>query len=297
MRDIAHKPTTERTAIAEARLIMKQESVAAVRDNTGPKPDIPATARAAGYLGVKNTAMTIPHCHPIPVEAVRIDFEYKENEIRVEIAVKSVYKTGVEIEAMHGAWVAALTIYDMMKPVDTDIEITGIRLVEKRGGKSDRTPRMDRQMRAALLVCSDRILSGTKEDVTGKMVKARLEQQDLEVLHEVVGNGREEVQTAAKKFIDKGFDLLLTLGGTGLMPDDYTPEAISPLIDREIPGIMEAVRSHGQARTPKAMVSRGLAGASGKTLVICLPGSSRGAGESMDALFPGVLHIAKLVAQ
>lgn len=297
MRDIAHKPTTERTATAEARLVMKPESVAAVRDNKGPKPDIVATARAASYLGVKNTAMAIPHCHPIPVEAVRTDFEFLEGEIRIEVAVKTVYKTGVEIEAMHGASVAALTVYDMMKPVDTDIEITGIKLLEKRGGKSDRTPVLDRTLKAAVLVCSDAVVEGRKTDAAGQLVRERLEGLDVELDYEVMGNAGGEIRSRAEAKLADGVDLLITVGGTGLMLGDETPEAIRPLIDRETPGIMEAARSHGQARTPKAMVSRGLAGAAGNTLVICLPGSTRGAKESLDALFPAVLHIVKLLGR
>jgi cyclic pyranopterin monophosphate synthase len=90
-------------------------------------------------------------------------------------------------------------------------------------------------------------------------------------------------------------DLVVTTGGTGMSPRDNTPEAMQRVIGREIPGIAEAMRSYGQERTPYAMLSRGMAGVRGKTLIVNLPGSRNGVRESLDALFPALIHAFKMI--
>lgn len=296
MRDISAKRNTLRIAVAEAILSMKQESVDAVQNNTGPKPDIEATARASSFLAVKNTPGAIPHCHPIPVEAVRTDFFYGEGEIRISVTVTSIYKTGCEIEAMHGASNAALVVYDMMKPVDKEIEVSGIRLLRKSGGKSDRRDMFKRTLTAGLVVCSDTVSEGKKEDRAGGMVKEKLAQLGLEtVFYTIVPDEVAQIQQAVQGLIEQKVDLILTCGGTGLSARDKTPEAVLPLIETEVPGIMEAAREYGGDRTPFAMLSRGVAGIASQSLIITLPGSTTGAAETMDALFPQALHIFKVL--
>ena len=196
-----------------------------------------------------------------------------------------------------GASVAALTIYDMLKPIDKGISIERIRLLEKKGGKSDWKDAFDKPPRAAVLIISDGVASGKKEDKAGAAIIERLRNLGVQVgAQAVVADEPDQIVKQVKDWTAQGIDLILTTGGTGLSPRDRTPEAIAPILDREVPGIMEAARAYGQERMPLAIMSRGVAGMIGRTLVITLPGSTRGAQETMDALFPFVLHVLKVQA-
>ena len=296
MIDITHKPTTLREATAEATVSVNlPETIAAVKEKRVPKGDVLEAARVAALFGVKRTADMIPDCHPLPVEAASVDFEVQGTSILVTVKVKTIYRTGAEVEAMHGASIAALTIYDMLKPLDKGISIERIRLVEKTGGKSDWQDSFGNAPRAAVLVISDGVAAGRKEDKAGAAIVERLKRLGLEATAQaVVPDEPEQVATQVRTWATQGVDLILTTGGTGLSPRDRTPEAIAPVLDREVPGIMEAARSYGQERMPWAMMSRGVAGMIDRTLVITLPGSTRGAQETMDALFPFVLHVIKV---
>ena len=178
MRDISSKIETLRIARASAMIKMKSESIDAIKNNTTTKKDVLATARAAGYLAVKNTSNTIPLCNPLPIEAINIEFDIKEEEgtRRIEMEVKTCYKTGCEMEALHGVSVVALTIYDMIKPIDKNIEITNIILEEKSGGKSDFQDAFPDTIQAAVLVISDSVSAGTKQDKAGKVIIEKLEE-------------------------------------------------------------------------------------------------------------------------
>ncbi len=296
MIDITHKPTTLREAIAEAIVsVSATATMDAVREKRVPKGDVLESARVAALFGVKKTHELIPDCHPLPIEHAEVKFDLREMEIVVSMRVRTIYRTGVEVEAMHGASVAALTIYDMLKPIDKGITIGTIRLVEKHGGKSDWIDRFETPVKAAVMVISDGVSSGKKEDKAGAEIVKRLQKLKIDIVEKaVIPDERELIGSQVRAWASDGLDLVLTTGGTGLSQRDRTPEAIAPLLDREVPGIMEAARAYGQQRMPYAMMSRGIAGMIGRTLVITLPGSTRGALETMDALFPFVLHVVKV---
>jgi len=293
MIDITHKINSLRKASATAIVkLSKQETVAAIRNNEVPKGNIFEFSRAAGLLAIKKTSDVIPDCHPLPLEYAAINHEIDGLKIIIHVEVHTIYKTGVEVEAMHGAAITALTIYDMLKPMDKEIEISEIRLSEKKGGKSDFKKNEWAALKSAVIVCSDTVAKGENEDLSGKKIVEKLKQYQVETsLYDIVSDDAEQIRKKILQLTEQKFNLVIFTGGTGLSPRDITPDTIAPLLDRDIPGIMETARQYGQERTPYAMLSRGVAGFIKDTLVITLPGSVRAVEETMDALFPYLLHV------
>jgi molybdenum cofactor biosynthesis protein MoaC len=297
MVDITHKTSTLRIATAQAIVkASKPETIKAIEEGTVPKGDVFAMSKAAGLLGVKKTPDLLPDCHPLPIEYTGIEYTIEGLEITVLVTIKTIYKTGVEVEAMHGASVVALNMYDMLKPIDKGVEIHHIKLLNKKGGKSDYRDKFRRDLKAAVIVCSDTISEGKKEDKAGKAIIAKLEQCEVDILeYVIIPDEAKIIQEKAQQYQQQGADLVIYTGGTGLSKRDVTPDALTPLLDRTIPGIEEAVRKYGQDRMPYSMLSRSVAGTIKNTLVLALPGSTNGAKESMDAIFPEVLHVFRIL--
>jgi len=297
MVNITKKSNTLRVAIATATVkVSKQETIDAIEQRKIPKGDVFEFARAAGLFGVKKTSDVIPDCHPLPIEYTAITYQIVGLTIIINVEVHTIYKTGVEVEAMHGASVTALTMYDMLKPIDKGVEIENIRLLKKSGGKSDLKNDKFPEIKAAVVVCSDSVYENKAHDTSGKTIISRLEQWGINTAkYEIVPDEVDTIRNKAIELNKAGFQLLIFTGGTGLSPRDVTPEAITPLIDRKIEGLMETARRYGQERMPYAMLSRGVAGFIGETLVFTFPGSKGGVEESLDALFPQVLHLFKVI--
>ncbi|MBC7688155.1 MAG: bifunctional molybdenum cofactor biosynthesis protein MoaC/MoaB [Aquabacterium sp.] len=296
MVNITHKNNSLRKAIATAILtVSRPETIEAIRDKIVPKGDVFEFSRAAGLLGIKKTSDVIPDCHPLPVEYAAITHTINGLTILITVEVHTIYKTGVEVEAMHGAAVTALTMYDMLKPLDKGVEISTIRLQSKTGGKTNLKTDFGQALRCAVVVCSDSISANQNKDSSGHLIVQKLAQFNLQAgAPIIIADDFATIQATALRLSDEAFNLVIFTGGTGLSPRDVTPDALTPLIDKHIPGIMEAARNYGQQRTAFAMLSRGVAGFIKNMLVITLPGSPKGAEESMNALFPYVLHVFKV---
>ncbi|SEH47692.1 bifunctional molybdenum cofactor biosynthesis protein MoaC/MoaB [Chryseobacterium culicis] len=293
MVDITFKTFTLRKAIAGATIKTSSAStIEAVKNGTVPKGNVLEFARASALLAIKKTSDVIPDCHPLPVEFAAINYDFDEMNIHIKVEVHTIYKTGVEVEAMHGASVASLVIYDMLKPIDKNVEIANIRLLEKKGGKSNQKSIDVTDLTAAVVVCSDSVSQGIKEDSSGKILVEALQKQGISTIdYSVIPDDILSIQEKIESFKNKNCDLLIFTGGTGLSDRDVTPEAVLPFITKEIPGIMETARNYGQDRVKTSMLSRGIAGFSDNMLILTLPGSAGAVKEYVQALFPQILHV------
>jgi cyclic pyranopterin phosphate synthase len=290
LKSVTDKTKTLRRATASASVKASAETIALMQANNLPKKDVLVVARVAAVSAAKKTPDLIPYCHPIPIDSVDVRFDVGEDRVDISATVEAVWKTGVEMEALCAASVAALTIYDMLKPVDKNMVIESTKLEKKRGGKTTFNPLPHAGFKAAVIVTSDGTAAGEREDKSGKIIKERLESFGIEPRYDILPDEQDQIEARLRELIAENTDLIITTGGTGFGPRDVTVEATRNVIEREAPGIAEACRVYGQDRTPYAMLSRSLAGVSGRSIIVNLPGSSKGAKESLNALFPGIFH-------
>jgi molybdenum cofactor biosynthesis protein MoaC len=296
--DVSQKTVTLRTARACADLTFKKDTADLIRSGRVPKGNPLEVAKVAAVQAAKNSSDIIPYCHPLPLDFVGVELDLHDGGVRIEVTVRAMHRTGVEMEALTAATVAGLTLYDMLKFADKEMEIHGVKLLEKTGGRSQYLrERPAQKIRAAVLVLSDTVHRKEKEDRSGKRICERLVEEGVEIAdYDVLPDDRDPIRDKLVACCDSlGVDLVLTTGGSGLGPRDNTPEALLEVIDREAPGIPEAIRAFGQNRTPYAMLSRSRAGIRGKTLIISLAGSEKAVAESMNAIFPGVLHAFPMI--
>ncbi|PZE73882.1 cyclic pyranopterin monophosphate synthase MoaC [Curtobacterium sp. MCBD17_019] len=136
MVDVSGKDVTTRSATATATLVTRPDVVARILDGTLPKGEVVGTARIAAIMAVKRTSDLIPLCHPLPISGVEVEVTGQDDRVVVTVAVRTTARTGVEMEALTGASVGALTVYDMVKAVDRSAVITDVRVLEKHGGRS-----------------------------------------------------------------------------------------------------------------------------------------------------------------
>jgi cyclic pyranopterin phosphate synthase len=314
MVDVGDKPVSARRAVAAATVRMRPEVLSMLLDAGGPKGDAFVVARLAGITAAKRTAELIPLCHPVPLDRVEVELtpDPATGTVAIRTRAAATARTGVEMEALTAASVAALTLYDMAKSLQRDIVVERIELLAKEGGRSGSWAREASEAReagprgaadaaaheAVVVTCSNRSAAGEREDESGPALVAALREAGWDVAPHptVLPDDEGTIADTIARLADAGHRLILTTGGTGLTPNDVTPAATRRVIDREVPGLAELMRAAGLASTPMAALSRGVVGIRGTTLIANLPGSPRGATESLAALLPVVRHALEQLA-
>ncbi len=316
MRDISAKQVSLRTATATGTVLCGPATLELAKAGKLPKGNLFDIAKAAGMLAAKNTHNLIPHCHPVSIDGLEISYGYLDGNNNTENSIfqegqtppaqcgivircegKSIGRTGIEMEVLTAVSVAALTIYDLLKPLDdSTLEITSIKLLKKTGGKSDNKKYAAKNPVAAVLVCSDSTAAGLRDDVSGVRIREILTGLGVQTVdYQIVPDNLELIREKIADWVARDIPFIFTTGGTGLGPRDCTVEAVRSLLNREAPGVAEAMRVHGQMRTATAMLSRAVAGVAGKSLIVTLPGSAKGAQESLEAILPAAFHARDMI--
>ena len=293
--DVSNKFETIRTAKAEGKIFLSPESIKMIKEGRVPKGDVLSASQMAGIFGAKRTADILPFCHNIMIDHVLVETELHEDGVYVTAQVKCIGRTGVEMEALTAVSAALLNVYDMLKAFDKNMRISDIRLVEKRGGKSDYEEDLT-GLRCAVITLSDTCYKGEAEDRSGKVAIDIIEDEfGGEVVHyKILPDEKEMIVEEFLSLKDK-VDIIFTTGGTGFSKRDVTPEATKEVIEKEMVGFGEAMRIVGIRFTPKSLLSRATAGIIGEsTLIINLPGSTGGVRDNLRMLSPLLKHAIRM---
>ncbi len=293
--DVSNKFETIRTAKAEGKIYLSKESIELIKNKQIPKGDVLSASEIAGIYGAKKTSEILPFCHNIPIDQVIVKAEIVEDGVLITAEVKNVGRTGVEMEALTAVSTALLNVYDMLKAFDKNMVIGDIKLVKKKGGKSDYAEDLS-GLKCAVITLSDSCAKGEAEDKSGKTAIKLIEEEfGGEVVHyKVLPDDREKLLNEFNSLKDK-VDIIFTTGGTGFSKRDITPETTKEVIRKEMIGFSEAMRIVGIKFTPKSLLSRGVCGIIGEhTLIINLPGSTGGVKDNIRMIAPLLKHAIRM---
>jgi cyclic pyranopterin monophosphate synthase len=317
MVDVSAKEVSVRSATAAGVVRTTPGVIELISQGELPKGDALAVARLAGIMAAKRTPDLVPLCHPIAIHGVTVELVPAGDRVEITATVRTADRTGVEMEALTCVSVAGLTLIDMIKAVDPAAVVDQVRVLRKEGGKTglwERTapenqaapdsrampetqPAKESQPGAqepltgvtvAVIVASTRAATGVYADRSGPILTEGLRALGANVEDPVVVPDGDPLKQALQAALAKAPDAIITSGGTGVTPNDLTPEITRGLVDREIPGLAQALRTN--PAVPTAALSRGVAGVAGRTLIVNLPGSTGGARDGLAVLAQVLAH-------
>ncbi len=285
-------PRHFRSARAEATLRVDAGSHTWLEDSP-----VLHTGRVAGVMAARRGTELLPYAHDAELTEIDVAFSWEADALHITTCVEGFARAGLGSRALLAAQVCATTIVDMLPRGREAASVDQARITEQRGGLDALAYNFDPPVRAAVLSTSDAVAGGHKEDRAGQIVRQAVEDLAPHGValadYQVLADDSARIEETIAQLVADGVDVVFTVGGTGLAHTDVTVDTVEAMLDRPVPGIMEAARAHGQELTPLAFMSRGVAGLVGDTLVVTFPGSRGGARDTCDALFPAVLHVVR----
>ncbi|CAG0893412.1 unnamed protein product, partial [Cyprideis torosa] len=277
MNDITHKVKTARQAIAIGAVFCNEESIEKIKSGNLPKGEPFQVCKSAAMLAAKQTANLIPHCHPVPIDALSVkhflfddpllkDYTtHTQTGVYFVVEAKSIGRTGIEMEALTATSLACLTLYDLLKPLGKkDLSMGDIRLLEKRGGKSDK-PNYPAKLRQAVIISNSAHDQGEEKiNALFSDISALLEKNKISVLDQCIVHSDEELNASLDRFVSDEVPLILISGKTSTQSDWITD--LEARMDRKLDGFVHAMYQYGLERNPLAANSNLTAGVVQKSL-------------------------------
>lgn len=248
---------------------------------------VATAASHAAQMGVKQAPFVLAHLQPTPDYDVMVTFQIHESVVEVRVELSAVTDTRLEPYALFAASAAGVCVTDLCGGT-----VSAAQVEESKGSQFATTIE---DARAVVLVLSDTVAAGNKPDTAGKSVADGLTTAGFEIAaYEVLSDEPSELEARLDHWLPLAPQLIITVGGTGIGPRDKAVDIVGPRIETDVPGVMEAARAYGQARTPYSALSRGVAGRIGDTFVLTFPGSRKGAEETLDALLITLIHLVEV---
>lgn len=301
MNDITHKISSLRSAVAIGAVFCTEEIIERIKKGDLPKGEPFQVCASAAMLAAKQTASLIPHCHPVPIDGLEVKhFFYdepalecfeEERKVGVYFVVeaKSIGRTGIEMEALTAVSLACLTLYDLLKYLGKEgLSIGEVKLLDKKGGKSDKPNYPERLRRAVLISNLGFEMEKSKVNRLFDSVSSVLEKSRISTIDRILDVSEDQWDEVVSEKVKQEMPLILILGKTSTRTDWI--KNLEVKMDKKLDGFVHGMYAYGLNRNPLATNSNLTAGIIGKSLIVSLPGSRGGAVEALSAILPRIFH-------
>jgi molybdenum cofactor biosynthesis protein MoaC len=297
MSDVSNKDEILHRATSQSIIRVYPETLERVKNNKSFEVNIIESAKISATLAAKKSWEIIPHSHQKTIDHVRVDISIRSELIEIIVEVKGLSKSSLVIESLTAASAAAITIYDKLRSLGDSVSIESIRLLRESDVVLESKEKRGKKVKAAVLVIGNSELLQEKEDQMQKFTVDKLSKNDFEVIESnVIDTKHNLIESNLKRLCDETkVNLVITCGGIEFKSENIVSDITEKLLDKKIEGIPEMLRSYGVKRIPSAILYRGVAGIRDKSVIINLPGNIKEISESLDMLFPYLLHINKII--
>jgi cyclic pyranopterin phosphate synthase len=287
MNDSSSKPEAQQTAKAEGKIFFSNGARDILLEENNPKTDVITAAKVAGIQAAKRTSEFIPFHHGNALNWVELNFSSGEDHIKIESTVKAVTRSGLEMEALTAVSVAALTMLDICKDYDQEVNIQEIKIVHKVSKKKMLTVKTP--IKVGVIVISDRITAGLADDEVGQLLQSGFANAGYHANnYSVISNDSDKLIEKVQEWLEQNIELIITTGGNGIGPRDITLTSLEPFFDFRMEGLEQTLHSIAQVNNSGFYIDRLAAGKIGKTIVICLPIDADLAQDALNVILPNI---------